>query len=404
VALFFLSTSIPPLVAQEQTSLLTLETAIATALENSISLKASNASVDLMEAKRQNTKSGLFPKVEARFVYPFIGTESGVSLSQRIWDFKQTQYLMKAGQAQIQSATLETIVQREEIILNTKVAYYTVLAQQALAAAAAKMVQESAKRLEQAENFAKLGRILQIDVAKAKINFGNAQLHLITTQNDVAKARLQLASIMGLEGDVPYKLAPILVFKPVEIDLKTAIQQALEARPELQSLAAKETATKADLSASQQAQYPVIFGRTEYRIKGEGAEEPGFIVGVGVRYTLFDGFASVSKINEAKANHLLSKADVASMQQQIVSEVRQGALNVQLAEERIHIIAASLRAAEEGLAVVQERYRLGRASVVELSEAEALFASTQANYVYAIYTHKIAVAQLERALGRKLER
>jgi outer membrane protein len=95
---------------------------------------------------------------------------------------------------------------------------------------------------------------------------------------------------------------------------------------------------------------------------------------------------------------------VASMQQQIVSEVRQGALNVQLAEERIHIIAASLRAAEEGLAAVQERYRLGRASVVELSEAEALFASTQANYIHAIYTHKIAVAQLERALGRKLER
>jgi outer membrane protein TolC len=340
---FFLSTSIPPIVAQEQTSLLTLEAAIATALENSIALKASHASVDLKEARLQNTRSGLFPKVDARFVYPFIGTESGVSLShQRIWDFKQTQHLMKAGQAQIQSAALETAIQREEIILNTKVAYYTVLAQQALVAAAAKMVQESAKRLEQAENFAQLGRILQIDVAKAKINFGNAQLHLITTQNDVAKARLQLASSMGLDGDVPYELAPVLAYKPVEIDLKTAIQQALEVRRDPEPHG-QETATKADLSASQQAQYPVIFGRTEYRIKSEGAEQPAFIVGVGVRYTLFDGSASVSKINEAKAQSspLQNRRGFDETTNRL--EVRLGALNVQLAEERMHIIAASLK-------------------------------------------------------------
>jgi outer membrane protein TolC len=398
-----LSTVILPTVAPAQTPPLTLESAITTALENSTRLKASHGSVDVMAARLQNTRSVLYPKVEARFVYPFIDTESGVSLYQRIWDFKQTQHLVESGRAEIQSSTLDAATQRADIILNTKVAYYTVLAQQALMAAATKTVEESVARVEQAESLAKLGRIPQLEAAKARINLDNAQLQRSTAQNDAAKARLQLATVMGLEGDLPSEPVPRLEYKPVEIDLSAEIHQALAVRPELQSLTAKETARHAEVSAAQQAQYPVIFGRAAYRIKGEGAEQPGFIVGLGVQFTLFEGFASVAKVNEAKAHLLLAKTDVTAMQQQIATEVRQAALNLQLAKDSLPRTTASLRAAEAGRAVVQARYRLGRASVVELAEADALWAATQANYVHALYTYRIVVAQLERALGRPLE-
>lgn len=388
--------------AQELLQPLSLDQAIALALEHSPRLQASTASVDVMKARLQNTRSVLYPKIDTRFVYPFIGTESGVSVNQRLWDFKRTQYQVQAGKAQIASSAFDEVTQREEIILHTKNAYYTVLSQQTMVAAAEKILQESQKRLEQAEGLEKVGRIPKTDVTRARIQLTEARLQLTTARNNVEKARAQLATVLGLEGALPYTVLPALEYQRLDLDLEAAIQEALQQRPELQSLAAKEQAMAANVLASRQDHYPVIFGRLEYRIEGEGANQPGFIVGVGVRHTLFEGFAGTARVNEARANLMASEAEVAAMRQQIIGDIRQAYLGLQLAEESIPLAASSRQVAQEGLTFVQERYRLGRASAVELAEAEALLATTQANYAQAVYNYKIALAQLERTLGRKL--
>jgi outer membrane protein TolC len=160
---------------------------------------------------------------------------------------------------------------------------------------------------------------------------------------------------------------------------------------------------KANLKASKQDYYPTIFGRTAYRIKGEGATQPGFIAGIGVQFPIFEGFSTISEINEAKGDLRRSQAEIESMKGQILSEVKQSYLNLKLSEESIKVTETSKTSSEENLELARERYRLGRASSIELAEAEALYASTNADYIQVIYNYKIAVAQLERAIGEKLE-
>ncbi|MEK6223235.1 MAG: TolC family protein, partial [Thermodesulfobacteriales bacterium] len=55
--------------------------------------------------------------------------------------------------------------------------------------------------------------------------------------------------------------------------------------------------------------------------------------------------------------------------------------------------------AEQSLNLATERYNLARASSVELAEAEAIFAISNAQYMQAIYNYNINVARLERATG-----
>jgi outer membrane protein len=389
--------------AEEHTETLSLDEALKIALENNPDLKASNASVDVMRAKVQGARSNLFPKIESRFVFPFVGTESGVSLDQLIWDFWRTPNLVKAGKAQLKSSEFDNAAAREDVILNTKVAYYTVLAQRLIVEASEKTVIENEKRLEQAEGFLKVGRISKIEVTKANVNLGNAKLNLITAKNNLEMAKINLARAMGIRGDFKYELEDMLKYKRADVNLEEAINKALGLNPQLNSLEAKEAAMRADLSASKRDFYPTVLGRAAYRIRGSGATQPAFIAGVGVQFPIFEGFLRISNVNEAKANLLRSQAEIESMKQQIESEVKQLYLNLKFAEESINVTETSEKSAEENSLLSRERYRLGTGSEVELAEAQALLASTNANHIQAIYNYKIAIAQIERVTGEKLE-
>src|SRR3990172_2178180 len=189
--------SIPSL-AQEITETLTLDKALEIALEKNPTLEASRASVDILKARVQGVRSDLFPQIESRFIYPFVGTESGVSLDQLIWDFGQTSNIIKATKAQVKSSEYDKVANREDVILDTKVAYYTVLAQKRIVEASEKKVIENERRLEQAEVFFKVGRISKLEVTRAKVNLGNAKLNLVTAKNNLERAKLQIATAMGI--------------------------------------------------------------------------------------------------------------------------------------------------------------------------------------------------------------
>jgi outer membrane protein TolC len=114
--------------AGEAAPVLTLEQAVEMALANHPTLQLAELAADMMQAQIQGERSMLYPKLTARFVTPFVGTESGVTLHQPIWDFRQTQHRIAASRAQ--ASGFAHTGQREDVILTVKVSYYTVLIQQ----------------------------------------------------------------------------------------------------------------------------------------------------------------------------------------------------------------------------------------------------------------------------------
>lgn len=389
--------------AQEQIETLSLDEAIRIAVENNPGLQAKSASVEAIQARVRDVKANFYPQVEFRFILPFIERESGIFADQLIWDFGRTLDLVRAGRANLESSEFERAATREDVVLNTKVAYYTALAQSRIVEAMEKAVAENEMRIEQAQGFLKADRISRIGVTKAEVNLGNAKLSLINARNNLEIARMRLATVMGVGGDLDYRLEDMLEFKQIHINLERAINTALERRPELKSLAAREVGIKAEFDASKKDLYfPVVLGRAAYRFEGEGRTGPDFIAGVGISFDLFQGFSDLADVNEARANLRRSRAEIESLRQQIVSEVKRLYLNLKSAEESVEVTKTSKTSAEENIALARERYRLELSSKVELAEAESLLASTEANYAQAIYNHKIALAELERAVGENI--
>ncbi len=156
---------------------------------------------------------------------------------------------------------------------------------------------------------------------------------------------------------------------------------------------------RANVKVSKKEFYPEIFGRTAYRFEGEGAETPAFIVGVGIRFPIFEGFSRFAKVEDSKANLRRAKAELRSTRAAIVSQIKQLYLDLEFAKENIQVTKRTKESSEQSLNLARERYNLARASSIELAEAEALFAISNARYMQSIYNYNITVARLERATG-----
>jgi outer membrane protein len=382
---------------------LTLDQAVETALANHPALQMAGPAADVMQAQIEDEQSVLYPQLTGQFVYPFVGTESGVSLRQYIWDFRRTQHRIQASRAQAQASGFEQAGHRKDIILNVKVAYYTVLIRQLTGTEAEHRVRTLAQRLEQIERLFSLGRRSQSELTQARMDLDQAKLSLSTAHYDVEGARIQLAGAMGLNTELPYELAPKVDRDQPGVDLNDHLRLALANRSELRQLDAHINALKALAAAAKQSVYPTIFGRMDYRIRGEGAQEAGFIVGIGVQGTIFNGFATAAKVKEAHAQVRQVEAELAVKQQQVAMEVRQAVLRLQLSAKHIQLTEHSQREAEAHLRAMDEQFKLGRISAIELAEARLLVLSASTKHLQAIYNAKIAMAQLERATGRDME-
>lgn len=385
--------------AQEK-KVLTLEEAIGLAISNNPAIEISDASVDISRAGVKNAKSVYYPQISSRLIVPFIGRESGFFLDQLIYDFGRTSNTVKSTKSLLKARKYDRESTQDDIILSTVIGYYTVLSESHIALAMEKKVIESEKRLEQAEGFYKSGRVPQIDVTKAEVNLGNAKLEQIQAKNNLEVAKVNLQTVMGLEDSFfNFDLEDSTELEVMSYQMEESIIQALGSRPELKSLEAQKVAMRANVNASKKEFYPEVFGRTAYRFEGKGAETPGFIAGVGVRFPIFEGFSRFAKVEDSRAHLKRTNAELRSTKAGIVSQIKQLHLDIEFAKQNIAVTKRTRDSAEQSLNLATERYNLGRASSVELAEAEALFAISNAQYMQAIYNYNINVARLERATG-----
>jgi outer membrane protein TolC len=94
---------------------------------------------------------------------------------------------------------------------------------------------------------------------------------------------------------------------------------------------------------------------------------------------------------------------VLETKQIIALAVRKAHMDLKAAKEMITAREEGVASAAEDLKLAEERYRVGAGTALELIDAQVNSTSAQSNHVRALYDYKLALAQLEKAVGKKIE-
>ncbi len=387
---------------EDDLEILDLNKSIQLAVENNLNIKISDANVDIMAAKHKRAKSPLYPQVKFRFIVPFVERESGVFADQLIWDFWRTPSLVDASRATLQSSTHKRSTTINDVILDTKIAYYNLLINKNILETNKHEVQEFEKKLLQMQNFVELGRKSKLDLTKAKVNRGHAKLNLLNSEKELELAKANFINLLGLEGEFNYTLEDEAKYETYDFDVKKITQLAIKNRPELKKLLSDESSTRSTLKAAERDHYPKIFARAAYRFDGDGATGPDFIAGIGLDFHIFQGFSKVAAVDENKASLRRIQTEIEIFRRNTILDIKRLYLDLKYSREKIDVTSDGLISAEETLELTEELYKAGRKSQIDILETKSLYSRSKTDNLASIYNYKVALAQLEWATGEQL--
>ena len=117
---------------------------------------------------------------------------------------------------------------------------------------------------------------------------------------------------------------------------------------------------------------------------------------------LFDGFSREQRLQEAMASRSDARYSVRSKELALTADVTAAYLILVTAEKTVALQEQNAVKAKQELKLVQDRYRIGATTFVDLTEARATYERSESDRITAVYDYHKAFAALESAVGHPL--
>jgi outer membrane protein len=343
--------------------------------------------------------------------------------------------------------------------------YLTVLQAQARAALqdTLKLNAETQLALNRAKQ--QVGTATALEVLRAEVQLGQVEVALLRERNNAEIELLRLFQIIGVDKPEGVRLVTAFPVVEPQLDLSELLEMARRANPALEAARSRENAAGVGVAAARsrwlptlgistnfsgytqkvtdltptllQAEAQALAARrscyTQDSIRlGAGLQPLGgcdrylftdadraalvarnsrypfdftnspFNYSVGLSFPIFDGFRREQQIQSAQLARNDARYQRRALELQLVTEVTSGYQNLMTAYRTVKLQEQNERAARQALQLAEERYRVGAATFVEVTQARADYERAGTDLINAIYDFHKAFAALERAVGRPL--
>jgi outer membrane protein len=322
--------------------------------------------------------------------------------SKRNWSYLSQQ------QANQRASEFTMEVTEQDLVYRVKEAYYGLLAYQRLLQVNEETVNSREENLRKIESMFEVGSASKADVLKQKVQVLDARATLIQAKNNVDYARANLSFILGIDIDSPIDIVDILDIGEPDVNLESSLRFALDYHPNLLRAGAQVDAAKAYVGYTQAAYWPRLgiggsysWGPDDKLSKISDMFSKNYYWNLGLQVS-FDipNLSTVANIRSAKAELALTEEQLADTRGNIALAVKKAYLDLNAAREIIKAREEEVSSAGEDLKLAEERYRVGAGTALELVDAQVNYTSAQYNHVQALYDHKLALAQLEKSMGK----
>jgi outer membrane protein len=425
-----------PLHAQD-TLHLTLEAAVQRALERSEEMRVARSLVAEAGGQVREAWSGALPQLTGNLVYTrqFASIFQGVSADTgfgRIFrnspfgaanqwraELTASQLLFAGGKigAGVRAARSfqeGARAQRDEtagdLIYRVKRAYLdAALAGRLLAVAEANLDQARAQ-LRQVDLFRQAGTRAEYDLLRAQVEAANQEPAVVAAAGVNAVALVELKRLVNVPAGQPLVLATDLEAADGSVPVVVDDSLAAPGRPVLVAADANVVVREQVVRAARADRLPTLTVASTLAEQAFPQEISPFRADFRRSWTaelrlsvpIFLGFRTSGAIARAEAELERARAERDGARETVALEVAQARAEVRRAWSLLSARHETVRQAEQALHLASVRYANGLTTQLELSDARVLRQQAQVNEVQGMRDYLVAMASLERALGRPL--
>jgi len=397
----------------------TLEAAMASALERHPTVIAAERSLQAAEARLVQARAemalqvGVTGRASVGTLSSTTGTPTGgdpttshnvsVGASLPLYDGGTRALQIAQAQASLEAARASLAAARQDVVLAAAQAYFTVLRAQRTVEVREAAARTAQAQVEQAEAFFRAGTAAQADVIRARAAAASAQAELVAARGQVETTLASLRSAMAIPLDRPVSVTDPAVPALPTIAAAEASTEAVRQRPEVARAEADLRSADAALRLARLAAglQVSISANTSVQVT-PAPGQAGWSVSATVSHPLVDAGRAKAAVAEAAANLEAASARRDATILQVQTQAYQAVVGLGAASARVEATRVSAEASQEALRVTEGRYRAGVGTLVEVLSAQADAAEARVAAVQALYDLHQAVVNLQYARGRAL--
>jgi outer membrane protein len=416
-----------PLLAQSDRAL-TLDDCLKLATEKQPALAAAHAGVSAASEAVGEARAPYLPQVDFSASYhrwqrraflpaglaipgrgvpeligPLDDWNGGVFSRVTLFDFGERRAGLDAAKARLAGAQAEASATEADVRLNVQAAFYTLAAAIDLQTVAEKNLERTQAHEKLAQARANSGAVPQADVLRTQAEVASAQLQLITARSRVRTATGRLNTTLGRAAETPLAISASAQAAPppAAAELDAATERALARRPEVASSEKRAEAARAAVSAARAARAPKLradgsFGWRDTEFVPDTRE---WQAGVSIDLPIFDAGSRARRVARSKAELAREEAAFEQRRLQVRDEVWSATSEVERAWASIAANETNVRASEESLRIVRERYERGAALLTDLLDTQTALARAEGSLAESRWSYLAARASFERAVG-----
>ena len=354
----------------------------------------------------------------------------------------------------------------ENLRSNVSQQYLTTLQAEANADLQDTLVVASQQELILAQAREIVGSGTQLDVQRAEVALGLQRVQALKARNQVEIEKLRLFQLMGVTQPPNVKLVSQFPVTPINLDLQQLIGSARNQNPGVVALRSREHVADLNVRREKGEYSPTLSLSTGIGGYTYGYTNPDFPVqqaqaqleasrascirteevraalnlsnqlaqcnamaftdaeaqairsgnskfpfdftksprsiSATLSLPLFDGFAREQRLQEAMASRSDARYSVRARELALTADVTAAYLTLQTAEKTVELQVQNAEKARQELKLVQDRFRIGATTFVDLTEARATYERAESDRINAVYDYHKAFAALESAVGHPL--
>ncbi|NNK57391.1 MAG: TolC family protein [Desulfofustis sp.] len=278
-----------------------------------------------------------------------------------------------------------------------KAFYYIVQAQDQHEARRAELA-AIASSLEVAKARFEAGDLLKTEVLNFEVQKARTSENLIIAEHQKDLAEKSFLNLLGLEkGNVVISSEDESLLNAPEVNNRRE-------RPELARLSAALQGAEAELRRTRGNNLPTLDGFASYQYDygwiNDGSGD-SWAAGVKVNYNLWDGRRDNAEMVRKEAEYQALVEELQKLKLAINLDIEEAVLNYQQAVKRRSVTDKMVEVAQESAQLSRERFKEGVILSSDVLDTEVRLTDTLVRHSAARANHRIATANLRRALGHQ---
>ena len=406
---------------------LTLDQALEIALSESNTIKIADMTVEKTGYAQKGSYASLYPNVNISGSYqrtlqkqvmvmdmggqPMeikVGRDNNISTSASasmplvnapLWES------LKLSGMDVELAVEQARSSKIGMVKQVKQAFYAVLLAQKSLDVVTQVYENAQKNYEKTEQRFNVGKASEVERLRAQVTMMNAEPNVSSAANAVLLATWQLKAVMGIDLGTEVEVVGDLNDYINEMLAPYVSEDDLSSNSALMQFDIQDRMLESTIRMQKKQYLPTLAASINYNYSAMGDDKlswfPSSTAALSLSVPVFDGFQKRYTIKQSQVAKSMLELQREDTERSLRIGIRNYNDQMALCIKNYEAANATVAIAQKSYDISEKMYEVGKATLVELNDAQTALQQAQLTQVQAVYNFMVAKASLDELIGKE---